>query len=114
MCFHGLSDLFWKDSANPLSPEEKHRQLIVSYLLIFTNNIILFIIGENTCSKHAVLRRSVYHLGPMNNASRRPPEVIPSPRAWEQMSGNECFLCSKYSTHSTVVASVAQWLEHLP
>ena len=29
------------------------------------------------------------------------------------MSGESMFLCSKHSTHSTVVASVAQWLEHL-
>ena len=33
--------------------------------------------------------------------------------AWEQMSGNRCSLCSQYSTHASMVASVAHWLEHL-
>ena len=41
-------------------------------------------------------------------------DAMPIREAGEKMSGNQCFFCSKYSNHSTVVASVAQWLEHLP
>ena len=77
-------------------------------------------IWTHVCSKYATFVRNmpcytfVWSItsGPMS-MSRRPTEVIPSPRGLGAMSGNRCFLCSQYLTHSTVVASVAQWLEHL-